>query len=131
MMGLKHDRLPGHHGGLHASRELATKIGADLAAVESLAPHIFILERDETGPPIYDHAGCGVQLVIGSDPRGKTFYDYWSTEARAALESCFAIAAKRHLAFRLFSIGLQSKAPAMEVETTLIPVTAADAGKSR
>jgi hypothetical protein len=132
MIRLERSRILGHRGGQpHSCRCLGVKIGADLAAIEWLAPYIFILERDETGPPIYGHAGCAIQDVIGSNPRGKVFYDYWKTGARGALESYFDISAKNHLAFRLISIGPRSKTLAVEFETTLIPVTTADTRKSQ
>ena len=109
----------------------ATKTGSGLTAIEYLAPHIFILERNETGPPIYSHAGCAIRHTIGSDPRGKVFYDYWNAEARGALERCFDLSAADHLAFRLFSLGQWAKNVAMEFETTLVPVTVADAIKKQ
>jgi hypothetical protein len=110
-------------------RQSGTKMGSGLMAIERLAPHIFILERNETGPPIYSHAGCAIRHTIGADPRGKVFYDYWNAEARGSLERCFDLSAAGHLAFRLFSSGQWAKNVAMEFETTLVPVTVADAIK--
>jgi hypothetical protein len=101
-----------------------------LNAVAAL-PYIFILERDETGLPIYGHAGCAIQDVMGSNSRGKVLYDYWNTEARKALESYFDVSAESDLAFRLFSIELRSKTLAVQAESTLIPVTPADARNSQ
>jgi hypothetical protein len=110
-------------------RQSATKLRSRSMAIECLAPHIFILEQNETGPPIYSHAGCAIRHTIGSDPRGKVFYDYWNAEARRSLEHYFDLSAAGHLAFRLFSLGQWAKNVAMEFETTLIPMTAADATK--
>ena len=107
-------------------RQSATNMRSDLTAIECLAPHIFILERDETGPPIYSHVGCAIRHIIGSDPRGKVFYDYWNAEACGALEHCFDLSAAGHLAFRLFSLGQWAKNVAMEFETTLVPVSVTD-----
>jgi hypothetical protein len=112
-------------------RQSTTKTRSGLMAIERLAPHMFILERNETGPPIYSHVGCAIRHIIGSDPRGKVFYDYWDAEAREALESCFDLSAAGHLAFRLFSLGRWAQNVAMEFETTLVPVTMADAIKRR
>jgi len=107
----------------------ATKMRSGLMAIECLAPHIFILEQNETGPPIYSHAGCAIRHTIGSDPRGKVFYDYWNAEARGSLERYFDLSAAGHLAFRLFSLGQWAKNVAMEFETTLVPMTVADTTK--
>jgi hypothetical protein len=130
MTRLERSQLFGHSNDwLNSYRDLVPKIEVDLTAIECLAPYAFILERDEMGPPIYSHIGCAVPDVIGSDPRGKIFYDYWSEDARQKLESYFNGSAENNLAFRLLAIAQMSKNLTVEVETTLIPVTAADAGK--
>src|ERR1700678_612012 len=99
-------------------RDLGMTNGADLAPIECLAPYTFILERDAAGPPIYGHSGSAIQAVIGSNPHGKGFFDYWDSDARRDLKLCFDVSAESHLAFRLFSIRPRSKNAALRVETT-------------
>jgi hypothetical protein len=121
--------LADRRSGSTAAQHLAVKAGGDLAAIECLAPHIFILDLHEAGPPIYRLAGSEIQDFMGSDPRGKEFYGYWDLEARTRLERYFSVSAESHLAFRLSSTAAGSKTDAVEFETILIPVTAADIGK--
>jgi hypothetical protein len=121
--------LVDRHYGWKVDHGLAAKAGVDLATIEWLAPHIFILDLDDAGPPIYRLAGSEIQDFIGSNPRGKEFYGYWDIEARTMLERYFNVSAESHLAFRLSSIVMRSKSDAMEFETILIPVTDVDARK--
>ena len=124
------NRLPvDRHNGWNAGHGLAAKAGVDLATLECLAPHIFILDLDDAGSPIYRLAGSEIQDFIGSNPRGKEFYSYWDIEARTMLERYFNVSAESRLAFRLSSIASRSKSDAVEFETILIPVTAVDARK--
>jgi hypothetical protein len=101
----------------------------DTTTIECLAPHIFVLDLMDAGPPIYRCAGSAIQYAIGSDPQGKGYYDCWDVQSRMTLKPYFDMSAKIHRPFRVFSIGLPTNANASKFETVLIPVMSEDVRK--
>jgi hypothetical protein len=102
----------------------------DTATIERLAPHIFVLECQAGGPPIYRCAGRAIQAALGFDPCGEGFYQDWNVEAPAILQPYFDRSAQCHWAFRLSSFGPGPDARQHHFETVLIPVLSDDPGKS-
>jgi hypothetical protein len=110
----------------------------DMATIERLAPHIFVLECEAGGPPLYRCAGSAIQDVLGFNPQGRAFYENWDAAARLGLQPYFDRSAECHWAIRVSSIGQDSDqdadkgatASALQVETVLIPVLSDDPRKS-
>jgi hypothetical protein len=106
----------------------------DLASIERLAPHIFVLECEAGGPPLYRCAGSAIQDALGFDPRGRAFYENWDDGARLGLQPYFDRSAECHWAIRLSSVCQDSDphpdTSALLVETVLIPVLSDDPDKS-
>lgn len=96
---------------------------SDRAFLRAVAPHAFVLSIDLDGTPIYRLAGREVRRVVGFDPRGKSFYELWDTEACEQLSSFFSASRDDARPFHLSSVGLLSRTEAVEFETVMIPIS--------
>ncbi len=84
------------------------------SVLRDLAPHLLVLEHD-CGEPVYRLAGAAVQRMLGADPQGHGYYDYWDDDAHGALQSFFHISAGNGRPFQIV-------AEALCLETVLVPL---------
>lgn len=68
-------------------------------ALETLAPHIFVLSMASPDLLVCQAAGRAAQAFLGSDAKGKTFYELWTEASQKKLRRYFAISARKHRAF--------------------------------
>jgi hypothetical protein len=99
-------------------------------ALETLAPHIFVLSMACPDVLVCQAAGRAAQAFLGSDARGKKFYDLWTEASQKILRRYFAIAARKHRAF----CALSSSRPAAikpDRRTFFIPAPGIDGADKR
>ena len=99
-------------------------------ALETLAPHIFVLSMASPDLLVCQAAGRTAQAFLGSDAKGKKFYDLWTEASQKKLRRYFAVSARTHRAFRALSA---SRPTAIKPDrcTLFIPTIGADGAANR
>lgn len=129
--GMKHRHshlLVGYWGGLHAAREPREALALDDAIINSLVPHLFILDMEEGSEARYQLAGTAIERAFGLRLQGTNFLDLWAKPDRDLVKDFSALAVSSHRPLCLLSLCNSEK---IEFETVLVPVTMADARRKR
>ena len=99
-------------------------------ALETLAPHIFVLSMASPNLLVCQAAGRAALAFLGSDAKGKNFYDLWTEASQEKLRRYFVVSARNHRAFRALSA---SRPTAIKPDrcTLFIPAFGADDADKR
>lgn len=120
--------LVGYWGGLHAAKEPREEIALDDAIINTLVPHLFILDIEEGADARYRLAGSAIERVFGLRLQGTSFLDHWAKPDRDLVKDFSAMAVRSHRPLCLLSF---CNAEKIEFETVLVPVTIADVRRKR
>ncbi len=120
--------LVGYWGGLHAAGQCPEDGAFDDAIINSLVPHLFILDMEEGANARYRLAGSAIEHALGLRLKGTNFLDHWAESDRDLVKDFSVLAVHSRRPLCLLSFCDSEK---IEFETVLVPVTTADARSNR
>jgi hypothetical protein len=129
--GMKHRHshlLVGYWGGLQAAEQRPQESAFDDAIINSLAPHLFILDMDAGANARYRLAGTAIEHAFGITLKGTDFLDTWAEADRALVKDFSVLAVHSRRPLCLLSFCDYEK---IEFETVLVPVSTADVRAKR